>query len=173
MKFIDNLNEDEIVIRKDTEAIEFWATIYDELSEGFPGLLGAVTSRGEAQVMRLALLYALLDQSKLIKKVHIEAAYGIWKYSFHSAMYIFGNSIGNKTTDTILNALKASENGLSKTDIHGLFGNHKSIAEIDWALSLLSQLGKIEIENEKTNGKSRKIYHAKKAKEDDEKQLLT
>ena len=84
-------------------------------------------------------------------------------------MYIFGNSIGNKTTDTILDALKASGNGLSKTEIHGLFGNHKSITSIDGALSFLSQLGKIEIEIEKTNGRSRKIYHAKKAKEDDEK----
>ena len=50
-----------------------WCAIYEKLSEGKPGLLGAVISRAEAQVVRLALLYALLDCSKLIRAEHLEA----------------------------------------------------------------------------------------------------
>ena len=164
--FFLELNQAKTIQIEKKDPNNFFLNRITRISEGYPGLLGAVTSRGEAQVMRLTLLYALLDQSNLIKKVHIEAAYGIWKYSFLSAMYIFGKRIGNKTTDTILDVLRASESGLSKTDIHGLFENHKSTTEIDWALTILSQLGKIEIGNEKTNGRSRKTYHAKK---DDEK----
>jgi hypothetical protein len=38
-----------------------WATVYGALSASQPGLLGAVTARAEAQTIRLALIYALLD----------------------------------------------------------------------------------------------------------------
>jgi hypothetical protein len=38
-----------------------WHSKYKELSEGKQGLFGAIVSRGEAQVMRMACLYALLD----------------------------------------------------------------------------------------------------------------
>jgi len=50
----------------DATAREMWHRVYPDLSEGQPGLLGAVTSRAEAQVVRLALIYALLDCSEVI-----------------------------------------------------------------------------------------------------------
>ncbi|MEJ7787299.1 MAG: DUF3987 domain-containing protein [Solirubrobacteraceae bacterium] len=40
-----------------------WIAVYDELSDGHPGLWGAATARAEAHTVRLALLYALLDCS--------------------------------------------------------------------------------------------------------------
>jgi hypothetical protein len=47
-------------IHFDDAARRLWRVRYSKLSEGKPGLLGAVTSRAEAQVVRLALLYAVL-----------------------------------------------------------------------------------------------------------------
>src|SRR6185295_646505 len=44
-------------LKRDADTRAMWGTVYAELSEGKPGLLGAVTSRAEAQVMRLASLY--------------------------------------------------------------------------------------------------------------------
>lgn len=44
-----------------------WQAIYHDLSEGKPGLLGAVLSRAEAQVLRLSVFYALLDKSDMVK----------------------------------------------------------------------------------------------------------
>ena len=41
--------------------------VYPALSEGRPGLLGSVIARAEAQVMRLALVYAVLDRSESIQ----------------------------------------------------------------------------------------------------------
>ena len=43
-------------------------------------MLDAITGRGEAQTIRLALLYAVLDGSDKIKVVHLKAALGLWKY---------------------------------------------------------------------------------------------
>ena len=48
-------------LRRDDEARELWHAVYEQLSEGKPGLLGDVTSRAEVHVMRDAMVYALLD----------------------------------------------------------------------------------------------------------------
>ena len=87
---------------RDEEARQLWHEVYATLSEGKPGLLGAMLGRAEAQVMRLACLYALLDRSKVVKRVHLEAALALWDYSERSARYIFGSSLGDKTADRIL-----------------------------------------------------------------------
>src|SRR5690606_16668443 len=79
-------------IRRDDQAREVWAEIYPDLSEGKPGLLGAATSRAEAQVMRLAMIYALLDRSTVIRREHLVAGLALWSYAEQSARYIFGSA---------------------------------------------------------------------------------
>jgi hypothetical protein len=54
------------------KARSLWLDVYSELSQGRPGLLGATTSRAEAQVMRIACTYALLDRAKVICVQHFE-----------------------------------------------------------------------------------------------------
>jgi hypothetical protein len=81
-------------MHRDEEARELWCKVYAELSEGKPGLLGAVTARAEAQVMRLACLYALLDLSNIIRLEHLSAGLALWGYCEQSARYIFGETQG-------------------------------------------------------------------------------
>jgi hypothetical protein len=57
-----------------------WAAVYPDLSAGKPGLLGAVIARAEAQTVRLALIYALLDGADKIDLPHLEAALAVWEY---------------------------------------------------------------------------------------------
>ena len=90
-------------------ARKMWHAVYPELSEGKLGLLGAATSRAEAQVVRLALIYALLDGSAEIQKPHLEGALAVWEYAEHSARYIFGDALGDPLADEILAAIPASE----------------------------------------------------------------
>ena len=142
----------------DDKARARWADEYGDLSEGYPGLLGAVTSRAEPQVLRLASIYAVFDQTQTISTTHLEAALAIWKYSLKSCMYIFGNSIGNDIMDRIEAALQNEEEGLTTSQIHGLFANHKSKSQIYSALSLLMQTGKIYKEVEPTDGRSVNRY---------------
>ena len=66
-----------------------WEAVYEALSEGKPGLFGAVTNRAEAQTVRLALVYAVMDRSRTIEGEHIEAALALWDYAEASARYIF------------------------------------------------------------------------------------
>jgi len=73
------------VLGFDQPATELWCQIYGTLSAPTPGLLGAVIARAEAQVVRLALVYALLDGAEAIGQVHLEAALELWIYCEDSA----------------------------------------------------------------------------------------
>lgn len=134
----------------DEEARQKWCEIYPTLSEGRPGMLGAITARAEAQVVRLALIFALLDESEQITLPHLNAALALWRYSYDSARFIFGDSVGDPVADEILHALKKSPGGVTRTALYKLFGGHKKIAH---ALSLLVELGLVRREVEKTGGR--------------------
>ena len=129
----------------DESARGVWMTVYPELSEGQPGLLGAMTSRAEAQVLRLAALYALTDmsfKSYVVSASHLRSALELWRYCYDSARYIFGDSLGDTTADTILAALKGADEGLTRTEIRDLFGRNKPTADVTRALSMLAEYGK-------------------------------
>lgn len=111
------------VLRRDDEARAIWCQVYEELSEGNAGLLGAATSRGEAQVMRLACIHACLDHSENIRKDHILAGLALWEYSENSARFIFGDSLGNPLADELLKALRGQSDGMTRTNIRDFFGS--------------------------------------------------
>jgi hypothetical protein len=119
------------------ETRKSWAEIYSELSDAKPGLFGALIARSEAQVLRLALLYALLDTSRTIELPHLEAALACWDYCEASARYLFGESLGDAVADTILGALANSQGGMTRTEISALFSRNAKAAQIDRALSSL------------------------------------
>jgi hypothetical protein len=123
-------------------ARERWREIYPELSEGEPGLLGAIIGRAEAQVIRLALGYTLLDQTALIEVDHLRAALAVWDYCEESVRYIFGDALGDRIADEILRALRANAGGLTRTQIRDLFGRNRAAERIGMALSTLERYGK-------------------------------
>jgi hypothetical protein len=131
----------------DEDAYRFWEKIYPKLSEDRPGLLGAITARAEAQTIRLALLYALLDRSPEIARVHLEAALALWRYCDASAHYIFGDLVGEPVADTILRTLRnVQPAGMSRSDISGLFRNHLAAGKIGAALERLHAANKVRFE---------------------------
>jgi hypothetical protein len=140
----------------DASARKVWIAEYPRLSEGQPGLLGAMTSRAEAQVLRLACIYALCDmsfRSYVVTASHLQSALELWRYCYESARYIFGNSLGDSTADAILAALKGSEDGtLTRTEIRDLFGRNRSTADIGRALCVLAEYGKACRSEDRSNG---------------------
>lgn len=148
-------------LKRDEPARLKWIEIYSKLSDGHTGLLGSVTSRAEAQVMRLACIYALLDCEEAIKLEHLEAALALWQFCEDSARYIFGNQTGNKTADAIYAALLGAADGLTKTQIRDLFQRNQTANQINTALKLLIELGKVESIKEGTDGRSREIFIAR------------
>src|SRR5262245_58101855 len=68
-------------MRRDDQARAIWAEVYPSLSEGQPGLAGAIISRAEAQVLRLSALYAAFDGSPIIHAPHLLAGLALWEYA--------------------------------------------------------------------------------------------
>jgi hypothetical protein len=134
-------------------AAEMWVEAYKQLSKDVPGLLGAIIARGDAQTLRLALLYALLDQAQQIDKVHLEAALALWTFCEASARYIFGDVTGEPLADSILRALRTSgAAGMTRTNINNHFGGHVAAAKIQAALGKLLAAGKVRRDVKKANG---------------------
>jgi hypothetical protein len=113
-------------LTRDAAARELWLEVYPELSAGRLGAYGAITARAEAQVMRIAGIYALMDHSARIRVEHLRAALAVWRYCDDSARFIFKNhhaksSIRNRLKDGLL----CAPDGLTKTDIRDLF--HRNV----------------------------------------------
>jgi len=155
------------LVQRDEEAKALWHEAYSELSAERAGLLGAVSNRAEAQVMRLALIYALLDHSCLIRRPHLEAALALWDYCEASAAHIFGTALGDPTADAILGMLETSRAGLTRTQIRDGFGRNKSGDEIDRALSVLQRDGRAGSRAVSTGGRPAEHWYAVTTKTSD------
>ena len=140
-----------------------WAAVYPDLSEGHDGLHGSVTARAEAQCIRIALIYALLDAATQIDSPHLEAALAVWRYCDDTAKHIFGASLGDRTADEILRRLEiAGNDGLTRTEIRDLFGRHRSAEQIGAALELLKRKGKATCATVTTRGRPSEVWKATK-----------
>jgi hypothetical protein len=138
-----------------------WEAVYSHLSAEQPGLLGAITARAEAQTIRIALIYALLDQNHEIEVVHLRAALAVWEYCETSAARIFGNALGDPVADEIMRALRqAGSAGMTRTAIRDLFGRHRTSDRISVALELLSTKGRARMEKTSTDGRPCETWFA-------------
>jgi hypothetical protein len=150
------------VLSRDPRARQMWREVYPELSAGKAGLLGAATSRAEAQVMRLAMLYALLDESDEICAEHLLAGLAVWQYAEQSARYIFGSAPGDPVADETLQALRQRHpDGLSRTDIRDLFSRHQKSKRMNEALGMLADNGLARREKlQSGTGRPREMWFA-------------
>jgi hypothetical protein len=87
-----------------------WEDFYADLAiEPRFGLSGALTGRHEAQVARLALVYALSERSGVVGVDHLNAAIALANYSRRSITWAFGDSTGNRHADVLRGMLAEGE----------------------------------------------------------------
>jgi hypothetical protein len=150
------------------DAREIWSAVYERLSEGRPGLLGAILGRSEAQVLRLAMVYALTGGQASIDVQHLQAALALWERAEASCEFVFGDRLGDPDADAILNALRATPTGLTRTEISNLFGRNQSAARIERALMTLLHGGLATVQSETTGGRSAQRFTATRVYEKNE-----
>jgi hypothetical protein len=149
-----------IRLSRDEQARTLWNDCYPVLSQVHPGLYGAATSRAEAQVLRLSAIYSVLDCSSSIRLPHLQAALAVWDYCSASASLFFGISTGDHNADRILEAVNASPNGLSRTQMSALFHGHLSSDRIEAALEQLVSLGAIQQISQPSAGRPSTLWSA-------------
>jgi hypothetical protein len=126
-------------VARNQEARELWRDEYPRLSAGGRGMAGAILGRAEAQAVRLSLLYALLDQSNVIRADHLRAALAMSGYAERSALHIFGDSTGDRVADEILRQLSATPTGLTQNDLINRFGRHLGADRLGAAFATLTR----------------------------------
>lgn len=154
----------EITWAKDTRAL--WESVYPDLSEGKPGLAGDITNRAEAQVIRLACIYALLDQSAEIEPEHLGAALAVWRYCEDSARYIFQGAARTPLANRVLGALTKRLDGMTRTEINDLLGGNYKASQIQEALDELRGAGLAYTKKVKTGRKSAEVWFLMKRSTD-------
>lgn len=121
---------------KDAEA--YWTSIYSEIGRERPGMAGLATSRARPQILRLSLIYALLDLSSVIRREHIDAARALFSFTVKCSRGIFGQRLGNPLAQRILDFLRDEENGrLSRSEIADRLGRNYSGRDLDAAFRFL------------------------------------
>ncbi|OJH41015.1 hypothetical protein BON30_08900 [Cystobacter ferrugineus] len=155
-------------MKRSEAARKLWCEVYESLSSDKPGLFGQATSRAEAQVVRLSLLYALLARSEAIDEEHLSAALALMDYASDSARHIFGGAQQNPRANRILEALRERPEGRSRSELVKLFTGHVTRAELDMALGSLSEAGAAHMEEQPSGGRptERWFHGAAAAKEE-------
>jgi hypothetical protein len=140
------------VVERGEEAREVWRAVYPDLTADRPGMLGAILNRSEAHAVRLSLLYALLDRSATVERVHLEAALAVLDYVDASVRFIFANRLGDPIADSILAAVQR-RGRITRTDVRDLFGRHESSSRLDAAIVALAAADSITVREESSGGR--------------------
>jgi hypothetical protein len=142
-------------MERDEEAEQLWESVYGELTADTPGKFGAAVARGNGQVLRLSMNYALSDKSQTIRAVHLRAALALWKYCVDSARYLFLGDFGNPDAKKIYAALRSHPAGMTRTEISiNTFNRHLTKVKLDEALSYLRRINLARSSIEPTEGRS-------------------
>ena len=124
------------------------------------GMVGAMTARAEAQLLRLSITYALLDGTNIIQPQHLLAAASIWEYSHRSVEFLFGGRSGDPVKDVLLEVIQdAGPDSLTLTQQRDLFSRHQPHRVRDARIELESER-KIETKTEATSGRPLKRSYA-------------
>ncbi|MSU78931.1 MAG: DUF3987 domain-containing protein [Gemmataceae bacterium] len=139
-------------VKMNVDAGLWWEKAYLDLRDDRPGLAGAITARGSSIVLRLALIYALLEQKQDIGTEHLEAALAVWRYSEESAQMLFQSKSSDPLGDKVLRLLG---NGPMTTNDFNSHLSPKQKKGIDKALELLESKNLIRKSQVKHEGPGR------------------
>jgi hypothetical protein len=118
---------------------------------------GALQTSGDAHVIRLAMVYALLAASPTIEAEHLLAAFAVWEYCREGAAWLLGTQAEQALAHQVYDLLER-EGPLTQTEVHAAFNRHKPAVRLNAALASLVTAGKIESETVTTAGRRRMTW---------------
>lgn len=142
-------------VPRNPEAEELWSQEYARLTDGGDSVKDALCARAEAHVLRLSLIYALLDSSAEIRPEHLRAAIAFWDYCERSVEYVFGGTTGDPDRDRVMAALTAAQRPMNNSELHAIFGNNRSA---DWIAAKMASLQRAGlVASAKVEGKKKTV----------------
>ncbi|HZB28955.1 MAG TPA: DUF3987 domain-containing protein [Streptosporangiaceae bacterium] len=157
-------------ITRTPAARKLWHHYYDELTpENLPeGPVAWICARAVPQVIRLSVIYTLLDGRDEVDEQHLIAALAAWNYVRATIDYVFGGSGGNPDLGRLMEYVDGHGlKGVSRNRIaKDLFRNHKSRTDLDRLLDLLTGMEEYESAELPTGGRPATIFRRKPAPTD-------
>ena len=102
-----------------------WSEIYNGLDDDVEGVVGSLTARAEAQMLRLSVVYALLDGSSVIDVAHLDAAEAVWQHCEATINRVFARKEPDWVLPRLLAGLReAGPAGLDGSAQRDLFHRH-------------------------------------------------
>lgn len=138
----------------DAEAQALWNRVYvGELSVDRMGIVGAITARAEPYVARIAMIYALLDNSELIRPQHLRAALAVWRYCDASVRFLFADAgTGDPDAERLRAMLGDYPQGMTRDEIRNALNRNWPSKRIEDALAILKAAGLAVVEIEPSSG---------------------
>lgn len=155
------LARDAGVLQRSPAAVQRWGEIYGELAAtNHSGAAGVLTDRAEAQTLRLAMIFALLDCSRTIEVPHLDAALAFWRFCEASVVCIFGGL--SRDAKAVLDVLTEAKPGeLPRSEIAGKAGKQFVGDRLDAALAELVRAGRTVCRGSKqTGGRPSELWSA-------------
>lgn len=155
------------------EARKLWVDFVEQVTRRpSRGLVGDLTARARPHALRLAVVYAAADGSRLIEPEHVQAAAAVWRFSDASVRVIFDTATGDPLADRLLIATRtAAERGLSLSEQRHALGHNYSAAVLRDAGDVLVALGLGEREKRQTGGRPSEVlrftYDVKRVSDDE------
>lgn len=119
------------------------------------------TRRAAPYALRIAALHAVVNGSTVLDVEHLGAAVALVRYSMESAAHVLDRRHVDHRLDRIREALdRAGEDGLSLTDVSGLFSRNLSAAARNELLEQLVATGNYTKFGESTKGRGATRYRA-------------
>ena len=125
----------------DETAGEAWDNFYNALADDDPVYL----NRAEVFVLRLTMIYALLDKTKVMRLEHLKAALAVWEYAKQSARLIYDSQQSPDVGRLLAKALATGK--MKRGAVHSFFGRNKAGEVLDWLMeeAVNASKGKLEI----------------------------
>jgi hypothetical protein len=145
-------------MRRTPEADRLWEHVYPELTTPRGSeLVAAVVSRGEAQVLRLAMVFALAAVRAEVTADDLAAAVDLWRYCRASAETIFAG-VHDALFHKIAEAIQACP-GITRSQLHERLGWKLGSTQLVEALARVRAAGLAMPEKEKTGGRPVERWH--------------
>jgi hypothetical protein len=109
-------------------------------------------SRAAPIVLRLSMIFALMDGTSIIDEVHLKAAFAIWRYAEQSVKSIFGNNDEGDATEKKVHATIIERPGISRKELCDAFHRNVKMTKIDEALRRLEVKQKVFAKRDEATG---------------------
>lgn len=118
-----------------------WTFLYPHLDTDDEGAVGDMLGRVKPYLLRVALVYALLDRAAHVEPVHLLAAAAVCDYHTATVRRVYGARGAQALDDRILDAVRDAGGEITRTELSGKLNHHAKAAAIGAAVARLERAG--------------------------------